>query len=242
MTRKPQTTAANRRFSQKTADFLRKPQIFSDSPFLLEIPELGGAGNRRQPQIFAENRRLSQKTAGNRRLGSITFSSAPVNEGVGKELYTKGNSVKRFRPFSESSDSKNSNLLRSSPPQISAPMLRVLTIENVEKTFGSFLVWLFRAPRAHLPVFLRSTLSEELQSLPSPLDPTPSEPLPRTWFGPDFNLILTRFGPEIRLCRSKSGPNQVWGGRRGSGPEGWVRLGRLCSSSGKSILILRDHP
>ena len=29
-----------------------------------------------------------------------------VNEGVGKQLYRKDNSVKRFRPFSESADSK----------------------------------------------------------------------------------------------------------------------------------------
>ena len=48
-----------------------------------------------------------------------------VNEGTGKEFYRKGNSLKRFRPFSESPDSKNWNLLRSSPSQITAPTNRV---------------------------------------------------------------------------------------------------------------------
>ena len=42
-----------------------------------------------------------------------------VNEGV--SIYRKGNSVKRFRPFSELSDSNHWNFLRSSPSQISAP-------------------------------------------------------------------------------------------------------------------------
>ena len=41
-----------------------------------------------------------------------------MNAGVGKEFYRKGNSVKRFRPDSESPDSKNCNFLRSSPSQI----------------------------------------------------------------------------------------------------------------------------
>ena len=30
-----------------------------------------------------------------------------VNEGFGKDLYRKGNSVKRFRPFTEPPDSEN---------------------------------------------------------------------------------------------------------------------------------------
>ena len=38
--------------SAQNADFRRKPQIFADSPLLLEIPAFGG---RRKPQIFAEN-------------------------------------------------------------------------------------------------------------------------------------------------------------------------------------------
>ena len=50
-----------RRFSQKTADF-------ADSPLLLEIQALEGAGNRR----------FSQKTAGNRRLGSVTLGASPL--------------------------------------------------------------------------------------------------------------------------------------------------------------------
>ena len=44
-----------------------------------------------------------------------------VNEGIGKEFYRKGNSVKRFRPFSESPDSKHWKFLCSSPSRISAP-------------------------------------------------------------------------------------------------------------------------
>ena len=60
----------------KNADFRRKPQIFADSPLLLEIPAFGGR------RIFAENRRFSQKTAdflqiGLRHLRRVTFSSAP---------------------------------------------------------------------------------------------------------------------------------------------------------------------
>ena len=47
--------------STKNADFRRKPQIFADSPLLLEIPAFGGrrkpqktADFRRKPKIFAE--------------------------------------------------------------------------------------------------------------------------------------------------------------------------------------------
>ena len=61
--------------STQNADFRRKPQIFADSPFLLEIPACGG---RRKPQIFAGNQRFSQKTAGNRRLGSVTLGPSPL--------------------------------------------------------------------------------------------------------------------------------------------------------------------
>ena len=61
--------------SAQNADFRRKPQIFADSPLLLEIPASGG---RRKPQIFAGNRRFSQKTAGNRRLGSVTKGLSPL--------------------------------------------------------------------------------------------------------------------------------------------------------------------
>ena len=38
-----------------------------------------------------------------------------ANEAFSKEFYAKGNSLKRFRPFSESLDSENWVLLRSSP-------------------------------------------------------------------------------------------------------------------------------
>ena len=60
----------------QNADFRRKPQIFADSPLLLEIQAFGG---RRKPQIVAGNRRFSQKTAGNRRLGSVTLGVSPFS-------------------------------------------------------------------------------------------------------------------------------------------------------------------
>ena len=65
----------------QNADFRRKPQIFADSPLLLEIQAFGGrrkpqktADFRRKPKIFAENRRKPQ--IGLRHLRSVTFSSA----------------------------------------------------------------------------------------------------------------------------------------------------------------------
>ena len=67
----------------QNADFRRKPQIFADSPLLLEIQAFGGrrepqktADFRRKPQIFAENRRLPQ--IGLRHLRCVTFSSAQI--------------------------------------------------------------------------------------------------------------------------------------------------------------------
>ena len=54
----------------QNADFRRKPQLFADSPLLLEIEAFGG--RRRKPKIFA------QKTAGNRRLGSVTLGPSPL--------------------------------------------------------------------------------------------------------------------------------------------------------------------
>ena len=66
--------------STKNADFRRKPQLFADSPLLLEIPAFGGrrkpqktADFRRKPKIFAGNRRKPQ--IGLRHLRSVTFSS-----------------------------------------------------------------------------------------------------------------------------------------------------------------------
>ena len=65
----------------QNADLRRKPQIFADSPLLLEIQAFGGrrkpqisAGNRRKPQIFAENRRKPQ--IGVCHLRCVTLSSA----------------------------------------------------------------------------------------------------------------------------------------------------------------------
>ena len=57
----------------QNADFFRrKPQIFADSPLLLEIPRLGW---RRQET--AENRRFSQKTEDFRRKPQETVDWAP---------------------------------------------------------------------------------------------------------------------------------------------------------------------
>ena len=68
----------------QNADFRRKPQIFADSPLLLEIPAFGGrrkpqktADFRRKPKIFAENRRKPQ--IGLRHLRCVTFSSALIS-------------------------------------------------------------------------------------------------------------------------------------------------------------------
>ena len=65
----------------QNADFRRKPQIFADSPLLLEIPAFSGrrkpqetADFRRKPKIFAENRRKPQ--IGLRHLRCVSFSSA----------------------------------------------------------------------------------------------------------------------------------------------------------------------
>ena len=68
----------------QNADFRRKPQIFADSPLLVEIPAFGGrrkpqktADFRRKPKIFAGNRRKPQ--IGLRHLSCVTFSSALNN-------------------------------------------------------------------------------------------------------------------------------------------------------------------
>ena len=65
----------------QNADFRRKPQIFAESPLLLEIQAFGGrrkpektADFRRKPLIFAANHRKPQ--IGLRHLRSVTFSSA----------------------------------------------------------------------------------------------------------------------------------------------------------------------
>ena len=86
---------------------------------------------------------------------------------------------------------------------------------------------------------------EELQSrfswtYPSGPDPLRTPP-PQTWFGPYSDLISTRFGPHKGDFRSNrvriSGRNRVGIGSGGevfrgaSGPEGWVQLKWLCSSS-----------
>ena len=58
--------------STQNADFRRRPQVFADSPLLLEIPAFGG---RREPQKTED---FARKTAGNRRLGSVTLGPSPL--------------------------------------------------------------------------------------------------------------------------------------------------------------------
>ena len=58
----------------QNADFRRKPQIFADSPLLLEIQAFRG---RRKPQETAGNRRFSQETADFRRKPQETADWAP---------------------------------------------------------------------------------------------------------------------------------------------------------------------
>ena len=68
----------------QNADFRRKPQIFADSPLLLEIQAFGG---RRKLQETADFHRKPKKTAGNRKLGSVTLGPSPLAryiEGWGK--------------------------------------------------------------------------------------------------------------------------------------------------------------
>ena len=56
----------------QNADFHRKPQIFADSPLLLEIQAFRG---RRKAQQTADLRRKPQE---NRRLGSVTLGASPL--------------------------------------------------------------------------------------------------------------------------------------------------------------------
>ena len=61
----------------QNADFRRKPQIFADSPLLLENQAFGLQG-RRRPQKTADFRRKPKIFAGNRRLGSVTLGASPL--------------------------------------------------------------------------------------------------------------------------------------------------------------------
>ena len=87
----------------QNADFRRKPQIFADSPRLLEIPAFGGrrkpqktADFRRKPKIFAENRRKPQ--IGLRHLRCVIFSSALFVEGSKNQARKKEPKPKLFGP------------------------------------------------------------------------------------------------------------------------------------------------
>ena len=88
----------------KVTDLRRKPQIFEDSPLLLEIQAFGGrrkpqktADFRRKPKIFAENRRFSQ--IGLRHLRCVTFSSAllEVSGPCTRHSGSQGECLRRIR-------------------------------------------------------------------------------------------------------------------------------------------------
>ena len=95
----------------QNADFRRKPQIFADSPLLLEIEAFGGrrkpqktADFRRKPKIFAENRR--KPLIGLRHLRCVTFSSAQnvgtkwiFGCGSGQKMGSKPTFLPTLNPF-----------------------------------------------------------------------------------------------------------------------------------------------
>ena len=98
----------------KNADFHRKPQIFADSPLLLEIPAFGGRKKpqkavdfRRKPKIVAENRRKPQIGLRHlgpsplarpyRKWGTSTFSGDPQR---GVWVGAKSLCLKEFMCFS----------------------------------------------------------------------------------------------------------------------------------------------
>ena len=69
----------------QNADFCSKPQIFADSPLLLEIQTFGG---RRKPQNTADVCREPKIYAGNRRLGSVTLGASPLARPYQNQLET----------------------------------------------------------------------------------------------------------------------------------------------------------
>ena len=69
-------------------------QDFLETFWLLSEP-IFGKGMRRST-FSVKKRGFSEKGGGN-----------SVNEGFGKDFYRKGNSVKRFGPFTETADSEN---------------------------------------------------------------------------------------------------------------------------------------
>ena len=55
-----------------------------------------------------------------------------MNEAFGKDFYRKGNSVKRFGPFSEPPDSETEKLLSSSPSRESTPNFDLIEVSSVD--------------------------------------------------------------------------------------------------------------
>ena len=93
-----------------------------------------------------------------------------VNEGTGREFDRKGNSLKRFRPFSESPDSKNRNFLLSSPSQISAPRFWVPTVSRGKthknlKLFAQHATSLLRSCQRTLTEMLTTRMGNQHLSL-----------------------------------------------------------------------------
>ena len=92
----------------QNADFRRKPQIFADSPLLLEIPAFGG---RRKPQKTADFRRKLKISAENRRkpliglrhLRCVTFSLAPDSVQAREDKHFLGSGPRAFSGMQEDS-------------------------------------------------------------------------------------------------------------------------------------------
>ena len=131
--------------SAPNADFRRKPQIFADSPLLLEIPAFAGrrkpqetADFRRKPQIFAENRRKPQ--IGLRHLRCVTFSSA-----LDMRLFLISNMEKRI-PHKSTRISWHELYVRD-PELVRTKMLRAARLQNetspekLSLTLQSLLFW-----------------------------------------------------------------------------------------------------
>ena len=77
---------------------------------------------------------------------SVKRSAFSLNEGrafserrLGKELYRKGDSLKRFRPFSESLDSENRVLLTNNFPNFGTE--KTMTATDVTGFYGFFSAW-----------------------------------------------------------------------------------------------------
>ena len=112
-----------------------------------------------------------------------------------------------------------------------------LAIVRGKGPHGSFCSLKYLFSRKNLQGTYSRDFPEELQGPSQPDLPLWHRPSARTWFGPDFDLILTWNPPFQVRIRSKSGRNQVQvrSGRRGRCQRGRSGSEGPCSSSGKSL-------